>query len=181
MAIAVGSRLWLGAVCRPRRNKKLAEQILICVYNWAKQVPLVISFDGWNAYFDTCLRVFAEPQYGHHRRQAMRIWEHLTLVQVVKHDARQAWLGLRWVLWGSCTMLQRLIEATQDTGSINTAYIERLNATFRTHLKSVDPPNPLSSTPIRDRQPTGLSARLHLQFLHDPYLASRPIPSHGRI
>ena len=47
MAIAVGSRLWLGAVCRPRRNKKLAEQILICVYNWAKQVPLAsVSTDG---------------------------------------------------------------------------------------------------------------------------------------
>jgi transposase-like protein len=134
MALAVGSRLWLGAVCRPQRNKRLAEQILTCVYNWAKHLPLVIAFDGWNASFVQCLRVFAEPQYGLPSRPPMKIWEGLTLVQVVKRNARQQWVGLRWVLWGSCTMLQRLLEATQGAGTINTAYIERLNATFRTPL-----------------------------------------------
>src|SRR6185369_2278633 len=63
MAVAVGSRLWLGAVCRPKRDKKLAEQILTCVYNWAKPVALVIAFDGWNVYFDLCLKIFSEPFY----------------------------------------------------------------------------------------------------------------------
>jgi transposase-like protein len=135
MAIAVRSRLWLGAVCRPKRDKKLARQILTCVYNWAKQRPLVISFDGWKVYYDLCLRIFSERVYSGKRGGApMKIWEHLTLVQVIKKDAAHQWLGLRWVLWGSCTMLQRLIEASQGAGTINTAYIERLNATFRTHL-----------------------------------------------
>ena len=23
---------------------------MTCIYNWAKQVPLVIAFDGWSAY-----------------------------------------------------------------------------------------------------------------------------------
>ena len=46
MAMSVGSRLWLGAVCRVKRDKPLARQIMTCVYNWAKQVPLVIGFDG---------------------------------------------------------------------------------------------------------------------------------------
>ncbi len=35
MAMSVGSRLWLGAVCRVKRDKKLARQIITCVYNWA--------------------------------------------------------------------------------------------------------------------------------------------------
>jgi transposase-like protein/IS1 family transposase len=136
MAIAVASRLWLGAVCRPKRDKKLAEQILICVYNWAKPLAaLVIAFDGWNVYFDLCLKVFSEPLYtGRGGRPAMRIWQHLTLVQVVKHTSSHTWAGLRQVLWGSCTSLQRIIERTQGAGTINTAYIERLNATFRGHL-----------------------------------------------
>lgn len=135
MAIAVGSRLWLGAVCRPKRNKQLARQIVTCIYNWAQPMPLVISFDGWKAYYDVCLQVFSEPLYsGKKGRAPMQIWKHLTLVQVVKHDARQTWLGLRWILWGSATMFQRLLQRTQGAGSINTAYIERLNATFRTHL-----------------------------------------------
>lgn len=135
MAIAVRSRLWLGGVCRPKRDKKLARQILTCVYNWAKQRPLLISFDGWKVYYGLCLKIFSEPLHtGRKGRAPMKIWEQLTLVQVVKHHAAHQWLGLRWVLWGSCTMLQRLLEASQGAGTINTAYIERLNATFRTRL-----------------------------------------------
>ena len=65
---------------------------------------------------------------------SMQIWQQLTLVQVVKHTAATDWLGLRWVLWGSVTMFQRLLERSQGAGTINTAYIERLNATFRSHL-----------------------------------------------
>ncbi len=135
MAIAVQSRLWLGAACRPKRNKQLAHQIISCVYNWAKPLPLVISFDGWKVYYDLCLQIFGERVYSGRKGGApMKIWEHLTLVQVLKRDATHNWLGLRWVLWGSCTMLQRLIEASQGADTINTAYIERLNATFRSHL-----------------------------------------------
>jgi hypothetical protein len=62
------------------------------------------------------------------------IWEQLTLVQVVKYIRTNTWAGLPQVLWGSCTSLKRLIERTQGAGGINTAYIERLNATFRGHL-----------------------------------------------
>lgn len=135
MALAVGPRLWLGAVCRVKRDKKLAEQIITCVYNWAQPRPLVIAFDGWKAYFKTCLRVFREPHYtGRGGRARLLVWPMLTLVQVVKHDAHQHWLGARYVLWGSCTMLQRLLERSQGAGRINTAYIERLFATFRGHL-----------------------------------------------
>jgi len=135
LAIAVGSRLWLGGVIRPRRTKQLAEQILTAVYNWAKQAPLVMAFDGWNAYYNACLRIFREPHYsGQGGRPRLHVWEQLTLVQVVKRNAQNRWVGQRWVLRGSCTMLKCLLQATQAGGTINTAYIERLNATFRAHL-----------------------------------------------
>ena len=135
MALAVGSRLWLGAVRRPTRDKQLARQIITCVYNWAQQRPLVIAFDGWSAYPKACYQVFREPVFtgrvGGPRKQP---WSCLSLVQLVKYQRRQ-WAMKRWLLSGSATMVRYLLNCTQGVGTtINTAYIERLNATFRTHL-----------------------------------------------
>jgi transposase-like protein/IS1 family transposase len=137
MAMSVGSRLWLGAVCQVRRDKKLAKQIMTCIYNWAKQVPLVIAFDGWNAYPKACYKVFREPiltgKMGGPRKQP---WACLSAVQLVKQE-RQKWVMQRWVLSGSCSAVRYLLNVTQGLGTtINTAYIERLNATFRAHLAS---------------------------------------------
>lgn len=135
MALAVGSRLWLGAVCSLKRDKPLARQIITCVYTWARQLPLVISFDGWSAYPKACYRLFREPvlsgRVGAPRLQA---WSCLSVVQLVKRQG-QKWVFSRWLLSGSCSMVRYLLNVTQGVGStINTAYIERLNATFRAHL-----------------------------------------------
>jgi transposase-like protein/IS1 family transposase len=138
MAMSVGSRLWLGAVCQTKRDKKLARHIMTCIYNWAKQVSLVIAFDGWNAYPTACYKVFREAVFtgkvGGARKQA---WTCLSLVQVVKQEAQQGVMK-RWVLSGSCSAIRYLLNLTQGLGTtINTAYIERLNATFRAHLASL--------------------------------------------
>ncbi len=137
MAMNIGSRLWLGAVCRESRDKKLARHIMTCIYNWAQKVPLVIAFDGWSAYPKACYRVFREPvlsgRVGGPRKQP---WACLSVVQLVKQAAHQ-WVMKRWVLSGSCSMIHYLLNVTQGVGTtINTAYIERLNATFRAHLAS---------------------------------------------
>jgi IS1 family transposase len=135
MAMSVGSRLWLGAVCQMKRDKHLARQIMTCIYNWAKHLPLVIAFDGWNAYPKACFHIFREPLLkagrGAPRKQ---VWSCLSMVQLVKQEAQQ-WVMHRWVLSGSCTAIRYLLNLTQGVGTtINTAYIERLNATFRAHL-----------------------------------------------
>ena len=135
MAMSVGSRLWLGAVCQVKRDKKLARQIITCVYNWARHAPLVIAFDGWAADPKACYRVFREPiltgRVGGVRKQP---WSCLSLIQLVKYQSQQ-WAMQRWVLTGSCSMIRYLLNVTQGSGTtINTAYIERLNATFRAHL-----------------------------------------------
>ena len=127
--------LWLGAVCQVKRDKKLARQIITCIYNWARHCPLVIAFDGWAAYPTACYHVFREPiltgRVGGVRKHP---WPCLNLVQLVKYQS-QRWAMQRWVLTGSCSMVRYLLNLTQGVGStINTAYIERLNATFRAHL-----------------------------------------------
>jgi hypothetical protein len=68
------------------------------------------------------------------KRPAMYVWSCLTLAQVVKHKAKGKFHIARYVLRGSCTMLVRLRTATQLEGTINTAFIERLNGTFRAYL-----------------------------------------------
>jgi transposase-like protein len=135
MAIAVGSRLWLGVVCSPARDKHLARQIITWVYNWAKQAPLLISFDGWRAYVMACRKLFREPLYTGRVGSVRQIaWPCLTLVQLVKYTPAGRFHPRRWVVSGSCTMLVRLIQRSQGAGTINTAYIERLFATFRGRL-----------------------------------------------
>ncbi len=135
MALSVGSRLWLGAVCRVKRDKQLARQIMSCIYNWAKHVPLVIAFDGWNAYPRAAAFIFREVLWtGKVGGPGKRLWPELALVQLVKQEAGE-WLMTRWVLSGTYSTIWRLLKVTQGVGkTINTAYIERLNATFRAHL-----------------------------------------------
>lgn len=133
MAMAVPSRLWLGAVCQVERNKHMAEQILTCVYLWAAQLLLVIAFDGWSSYPKAAAKVFREEHFtGRGGRPRLIPWHCLTLIQLVKgHAARP----VRWLLSGSASALRYLLNASQGLGTtINTAYIERLNATFRAHL-----------------------------------------------
>ena len=108
---------------------------MTCVYNWACQLPLVISFDGWAAYPKACRKTFREPHYtGRVGGTRLIPWPKLTLVQFVKRSRRANWSGRRWVLSGSCTMFLHLLQRSQGAGTINTAYIERLFATFRARL-----------------------------------------------
>lgn len=97
----------------------------------------MIAFDGWNAYPKACSKVFREPilngKVGGPRQQP---WACLSVVQLLKQEAQQ-WVMQRWVLSGSCSAIRYLLNVTQGVATtINTAYIERLNATFRAHLAS---------------------------------------------
>ena len=135
VASGAGSRMWLGAVCQSSRNKRLARQIMTCIYNWAKQVPLVIAFDGWSAYPKACLHIFREPIFkGGRGAPPKQVWDCLNMVQLVKQEAQQ-WVMRRQIVSGSEAVIRHLLDLTQGVGTtINTAYIERLNATFRAHL-----------------------------------------------
>jgi transposase-like protein len=135
MALAVGSRLWLGAVCRVKRDKHLARQIITCIYTWAQKLPLVITFDGWSGYPKACQKTFRESiMNGRRGAPRLQVWSHLILLQLEKTHHRH-WVLNRWLLSGSASMAHYLLNLTQGVGpTLNTAYIERLNATFRAHL-----------------------------------------------
>jgi hypothetical protein len=134
MAIMVGTRLWLGAVVSPQRDAALVGSLAALVRRWARKVALYITFDGFAAYRDAFERAFADRGVGLRGRTVNCVWSCLTLAQVVKHHANGTFSLTRSVLRGSCTMLVYLRNCTQGEGTINTAFIERLNGSFRAYL-----------------------------------------------
>jgi len=135
MAIMVSSRLWLGAVVSVHRDSDLISRLAKLVRRWAQKVALFIAFDGLAAYPDAFEKAFSDRGMGSWGRTVKAVvWDCLSLAQVVKHKANGQFRIARYVLRGSCTMLARLRTHTQGEGVINTAFIERLNGTFRAYL-----------------------------------------------
>jgi hypothetical protein len=61
----------------------------------------------------------------------------VVLVQVVKGRNQAVWEIERRVVRGYLQQVEALLARSQDGGMINTAFIERLNATFRLRLDSL--------------------------------------------
>jgi hypothetical protein len=60
----------------------------------------------------------------------------LYIAQVLKQYAGRRVAAVQYrIVQGRAAAVQRLIERSQGSGGINTAYIERLNATFRARLQ----------------------------------------------
>jgi hypothetical protein len=136
MAVAVPARLWLGAVVSAQRNKvligALAQRVRACLLPMA----LLVCVDGLAAYVGAFRQSLRTPvptgKRGHPR---MVPWENVVLGQVIKRcEARRVVEVVRRIVWGTPAEAQRLLLSTQAGGVLNTAYIERLNATFRARL-----------------------------------------------
>jgi hypothetical protein len=134
MALMVGTRLWLGAVVSPKRDAALIGSLAALVRRWAQKVALYITFDGFAAYRDAFERAFSDRGVGLRGRTVNCVWACLTLAQVVKHKVAGQLRLERFVLRGSCTMLVYLRNCSQGEGTLNTAFIERLNGSFRAYL-----------------------------------------------
>ena len=64
----------------------------------------------------------------------MVAWQDIAIVQVVKQRLEGAFQVDRRIVQGAKDLVERLIQTTQGKGVINTAFIERLNATFRQRI-----------------------------------------------
>jgi hypothetical protein len=68
-------------------------------------------------------------------RPRLRLWRHVLIAQVVKrYERRRVVETERRVVEGTPARVETLRHRSQGDGVINTAYIERLNATFRERL-----------------------------------------------
>jgi hypothetical protein len=64
-------------------------------------------------------------------------WQNIVIVQVVKQRLDGVLNVERRIVQGAKDMVEDLIQITQGKGVINTAFIERLNATFRQRIHSL--------------------------------------------
>lgn len=140
-AMSVFSRLFLWGAVAPQRDTALVTQVVAQV-RAAAQVgrPILWAVDGFAAWASSVLRVFRDPlRTGMRGRPRLVIWADLHIVQVVKQYTGRKLTGVdRRLAYGCMHGAQTIMQTTQVTlGVINTAYIERLNATFRTWLPAL--------------------------------------------
>lgn len=138
MVIMVSTRLWLGGVVSQRRDIGLIQRLMQQVRQAALCRPLLISVDGLVSYIKATERAFRSPLHtGQRGRPRLIAWPDIAITQVVKRRKKGELSIQRRIVQGSEALVQRLLVSSQGAGDINTAYIERLNATFRQRLGSL--------------------------------------------
>lgn len=141
MALMVGTRLWLGGEVAPRRDgafiTHMVEKVRACAT--ALCLGLLFCTDGLKAYITAIRLVFRESvPTGQAGRPRLQPWKRIFIAQSVKQYDQGRVVGIhRRVIEGSQAEVERMLKRTQGTGVINTAFIERLNATFRQCLSSL--------------------------------------------
>lgn len=148
MAIAVPTRLWLGGVVSAHRDKALIRAVAQLIRACAARGPLLLVSDGLKTYIGAFQRAFRDPaRTGEAKRPRLVAWPQVVIGQVVKQyglgqRGQRCVTGVvRRTVQGSAQLMGQLLRATQDKGGaggvLNTAYIERLNGTFRARLAAL--------------------------------------------
>jgi transposase-like protein len=139
MALQVSTRLWLGGVLSTCRDTGLITALMQHVRACALCRPLLFCMDGCQAYIQAIRSVFREPIHtGKVGCPRLRPWDGILMAQVVKQYAGKRVIAIqRRLVQGTMDRVQALLQRTQGGGTINTAYIERLNATFRSCIAAL--------------------------------------------
>jgi len=136
MALAVPSRLWLGGVISPQRDTELITALVRHVRACATSLGILVCVDGLATYVTAFLRVFRHPvRTGRPGRPRLEVEPDLLIGQVVKRYAQRRVVSTsQRVVRGTAAAIGAVLDATATGTGIHTASIERLNATFRSHL-----------------------------------------------
>jgi hypothetical protein len=135
LAVMVSTRLWLGGVVSTRRDLRLAQKLAAQIRRIALERPLLLAVDGWKSYVRAFRLAFRTPvRDGRRGRPRLVAWANLAITQVIKRRQDGTFSIERRIVQGSEALVTHLLQASQQGGLINTAYIERLNATFRQRL-----------------------------------------------
>jgi transposase-like protein len=141
LAVMVSTRLWLGGAVSHSRDSALITRLVEQVRAAASALTLGLLFctDGLKTYLSVIRQVFREPlPTNAPGRPALRAWPRIFIAQMVKQYEQGRVSGIeRRVVQGERSDIDRMITSTQGQGVINTAFIERLNATFRQCLASL--------------------------------------------
>ncbi|MGH8065515.1 MAG: transposase [Candidatus Entotheonellia bacterium] len=136
MALAIPSRLWLGGVISPQRDRVLITTLVQMIRSGGRSLAILVCVDGLTSSVTAFLRVFRQPVRTGRRGRPRLVLEAGRLIgQMVKRYVRRRVVGVeRRVVRGTAEAITAGLVATGGGRGINTAYIERLNATFRSAL-----------------------------------------------
>src|SRR5437016_4730596 len=136
LAMMVKTRLWLGGEGSEHRDMTLIRRLMERVRRCAAPRPLLVCTDGLCSYIRAIGETFRDPVHtGEGGRPRLRPWRHILIAQVIKrYERRRVVETERRIIDGTPARVETLRHRSQGDGVINTAYIERLNATFRERL-----------------------------------------------
>ena len=136
LAMMIPTRLWLGGEGSEQRDLPLIRRLMERVRRCAARRPLLSCTDGLVAYIRAMRETFRDPVHtGMGGRPRLRPWRHVLIAQVVKrYERRRVVATERRIGDGTPARVATLRRRSQEGGVINTASMERLNATFRERL-----------------------------------------------
>lgn len=139
LAMMVKTRLWLAGEVSEQRDVPLIRRLIERVRRCALPRPLLFCTDGLCSDVRAMRETFRDPvQTGRQGRPRLRPWRNVCIAQVVKRYAQRRVVDVeRRIVDGTPARVETLRRRAQSDGVINTAYIERLNATFRERLASL--------------------------------------------
>jgi hypothetical protein len=139
MALMVSTRLWLGAVVSAHRDAGLIQEVVALIRVSALARPLLICVDGPRSYLSALQDAFRSPlPTGKKGRPQWVSWPDIHIGRVIKLYQGKRRVDIRRILaQGSEAVAQALLVKSAGGTKLNTAYIERLNATFPSRLASL--------------------------------------------
>src|SRR5450755_4512929 len=137
----VTTRLWLAGTVSQHRDRTLIDILLQRVRACCQMVHgLLVCTDGFAAYPNSIVRAFREKVKKHAGpgRCSLEAWPDLCIATVIKHTKKKRVIEItRKVTMGTCEKAKELLGLTKGCMEFNTAFIERLNGTFRERLASL--------------------------------------------
>ncbi len=137
-ALEIKSRLWLGGVVRVHRDRQLIRALLWQIRACGSVAQILLCTDGLACYAKQALLIFREAWHtGRVGRPRLMLPEGVMIARAKKRYERCRVVEVvREVMRGvEAAVQERLMETQRSlTALINTAYVERLNATFRARL-----------------------------------------------
>jgi len=141
LAMMVSTRLWLAGTVSLTRDTALADRLMRQGRRCALRVGArLLCTDGWAAYPNSIRRAFREKVKDTvgRGRACLRVWPQLHIGTVVKHTAKHRVMQVtRQMSHGVLEQATALLHLSLGGTMLNTAFIERFNATMRERLATL--------------------------------------------
>jgi hypothetical protein len=141
LAMDITTRLWMAGAVSFHRDRTLIDRLFVQVRACCCLVhSLLVCTDGFAAYPKSIIRAFREKvkKKCGRGRCILEVWPDLCIATVIKKTKKRRVVEItRKMTRGALEKAQELLLTTQGGSELNTAFIERLNGTFRERLASL--------------------------------------------